>query len=231
MENAIRENLARIQEQIAKAAAATGRAAHEIRLIGVTKYVSAEAARILFEAGCPDLGESRPQELWSKARALRDLPVRWHQIGHLQRNKVTRTLPLVEWIHSGDSLRLLQAIDAEAAELQLRPRVLLEVNVTGEAAKHGFLPEELRRELPTIAELRHLEIQGLMAMASLAGGRTQARRDFAAVRALRELLQNDCPPNIRLSELSIGMSGDFEEAIIEGSTMVRVGSALWEGLP
>ncbi len=230
MENTIGGNLARVQEQIAEAASKSGRNADEIRLVGVTKYVAAEAARVLFDAGCADLGESRPQELWSKAEALSDLDVQWHMIGHLQRNKVRRTLPLVEWIHSGDSVRLLAAIDQEAAAAGLRPKVLLEVNISGDPAKHGFSPDELRRELPNIAALRHVQIMGLMAMASGEGGVDQARRDFAAVREYIELLRAEAPPNVELRELSIGMSGDFEAAIAEGSTMIRVGSALWEGL-
>lgn len=228
METNIRDNLSRVRDAVQQAADAAGRKPDEIRLVGVTKYVSAEAARVLFDAGCADLGESRPQELWSKAEALGDLDVQWHMIGHLQRNKVRRTLPLVEWIHSGDSLRLLAAIDQEAAAAGLRPKVLLEVNISGDAAKHGFSPDELRRELANLAALGHVQIMGLMAMASGEGGVQQARRDFAAVRQYLELLRAEAPPNVEFRELSIGMSGDFEAAIAEGSTMVRVGSALWE---
>lgn len=230
LEQIVRDNLARIREQIAAAAAKAGRSPDDIRLIGVTKYVDAVAARALFDAGCHDLAESRPQELWAKAEALADVSVRWHQIGHLQRNKVKRTLPCVSMFHSGDSVRLVNAIDREAGAQQLRPQLLLEVNISGESAKHGFTPEELRRELPNLSQLAHVELVGMMAMASREGGRDQARRDFAAARKLFESMRTEAPKGVDLRELSLGMSGDFEEAVADGSTMVRIGSALWEGL-
>ena len=226
----LRENLARVREQIAAAAARSGRSPAAITLIGVTKYVSVETARYLVEAGLVDLGESRPQELWSKAESLADLPVRWHLIGHLQRNKIRRTLPLVNLFHSVDSTRLLQALSSEAGLLNQAVRVLLEVNVSGDAAKHGFRPDELEPLLPQIAALPNVAVHGLMTMAALEGGPDRARRDFAALRELRQRLDSCCPPGVTLRELSMGMSGDFEVAIEEGATMVRVGSALFEGI-
>src|SRR6187551_1493188 len=123
----LRENLIRIREQIAAAAARSGRSPDAVTLIGVTKYVSGEVARALVEAGVVDLGESRPQALWSKAESLAGLPIRWHLIGHLQRNKIRRTLPFVACIHSVDSLRLMQAIDQEAGTVGRKIDVLLEV--------------------------------------------------------------------------------------------------------
>jgi PLP dependent protein len=226
----IRENLARIRDQIAAAAARSGRRADEVTLVGVTKYVDVSVARALVEAGLGDVGESRPQELWTKAEALSDLPIRWHLIGHLQRNKVRRTLPLVACIHSADSLRLLQEISREAAALGRQVDVLLEVNISGEAAKHGFEAERMERLLPEIAALPSIAVRGLMTMAALEGGPERARRDFAALRELRDRLRSNCPPGISLHELSMGMSGDFEIAIEEGATIVRVGSALFEGI-
>ena len=223
-------NLARIREQIAAAAARSGRRPDEIKLIGVTKYVSAQVARALVEAGLLDLGESRPQELWAKSESLMDLPIRWHLIGHLQRNKIRRTLPLAACVHSVDSLRLLLAIDQEAGFVGRTNDVLLEVNVSGDAAKHGFQPGEMEPLLPQVAALPHVSVRGLMAMAALEGGPDRARRDFAALRELRNRLTPQCPPSVSLGELSMGMSGDFDIAIEEGATMVRVGSALFEGL-
>ena len=223
-------NLARVRQQIAEAAVRAGRKPDEVRLVGVTKYVDVEMTRALFEAGLADLAESRPQELWNKGELLKELPIRWHAIGNLQRNKVERTLPLISLLHSGDSLRLLEAASAAAVKQGRVVQTLLEVNISGDEAKHGFAPHELASALPAIASLPDVKVRGLMAMASLEGGNEQARRDFAALRKLRDSLLADCPPQLELRELSMGMSGDFIEAIEEGATIVRVGSALFEGI-
>ena len=223
----IAENVARVRGRIADAAARSGRPASDITLVAVTKYVSAEMVRPLIAAGCIELGESRPQQLWEKAAALADLPVRWHLIGHLQRNKVRRTLPLVAMIHTVDSPRLLAAVEEECS----RPLpVLLEVNVSGEAAKQGLAPESIEPVLAAAAGCRKAAIRGLMCMAGLEGGQEKARWDFAALRELRDRLRPCCPPGVTLDQLSMGMSGDYEIAIEEGATLVRVGSALFEGL-
>ena len=205
----IRDNLAIVRERIAAAAGRARRTIDEITLVGVTKYVEPPLARMLCEAGLTTLGESRPQELWRKGEALADLPIEWHLIGHLQRNKVKRTLPLVTLFHSVDSLRLLAEISREAALLNREARVLLEVNVSGDADKHGLAPDEVEPLLPQAALLAHVRIEGLMTMAALEGGQDRARRDFAALRALRDRLQPHCPPVITLRHLSMGMSGDF----------------------
>jgi pyridoxal phosphate enzyme (YggS family) len=226
----IRQNLGRVREQMAAAVKRAGREPGEVKLVGVTKYVEPAVARLLVEAGLNDLAESRPQELWTKAAVLSDLKVTWHMIGHLQRNKVRRTLPLVACIHSADSLRLLAEISHEAVAQNLAANVLLEVNVSGDAAKHGLAPDELGPLLPKIAELPRLKVLGLMTMAALEGGPDEARRNFAALRELRDTLVANCPSNVSLKELSMGMSSDFEIAIEEGATIVRVGSALFEGI-
>ncbi len=225
----IAENLACLREQIAAGAARSGRRADEITLVGVTKYVSADVARLLAAAGCRDLGESRPQELWHKAELMSDLPVRWHLIGHLQRNKVRRTLPLIGLLHSLDSRRLLKAIHAESQTSGLQPiAALLEVNVSGEASKGGLRPDEVAPLLAELPACPHVAVKGLMCMAALEGGPDAARRDFAALRELRDRLRPNCPPGVSLDELSMGMSGDFIQAIEEGATIVRIGSALFE---
>ena len=226
----LHENVERVRERIARSAERCGRASQEITLVGVTKYVPAQVARALVAEGLSDLGESRPQELWRKAEALADLPVRWHLVGHLQTNKVRRTLPLVQWIHSVDSQRLLAAIDAEARGLARPMAVLLEVNLSGESAKHGWPPEAMDEALQFAAGCRHVQVRGLMTMAPLQGGLAAARRAFAGLRELRDRLQPRCPPSIVLAELSMGMSHDLEVAIEEGATLVRVGSALFEGI-
>lgn len=223
----IAENVARVRERIAVAATAAGRDPASVRLVAVSKYVDVTAAAELLAAGCIDLGESRPQELWDKAAAPELTGVHWHLIGRLQRNKVRRTLPLVSMIHSIDSERLLTAIDEQAAELGLTPRVLLEVNCSGETAKQGFTADDVRRLLPALGELKRVSVGGLMTMASLEGDESTARVAFGALRNLRDKLTGDCPPNVTLDELSMGMSGDFEAGIAEGATIVRIGSLLF----
>lgn len=230
----IGDNLRRVQERIAAAAAVTGRPLEEITLVGVTKYVGPQQAKELVEAGCRQLGESRPQELWRKAEMLSSTsatPVEWHLIGHLQRNKIRRTLPFVSLIHSVDSERLLAAIDEERANSGAAGtpvNVLLEVNTSGESAKHGLTPDEVEPLLASAPQYPHVAIRGLMTMAALEGGDTVAGRNFASLRELRDRLKPLTPSGVELNELSMGMSGDFDIAIREGATIVRIGTSLWE---
>lgn len=226
----IRENLAGILGRIAEAARRSGRLPEEVRLVAVSKYVGPEEIRLLVEAGCHVLGENRPQALWAKAAQLADLPIQWHLVGHLQRNKVARTLPLVHMIQSVDSLRLIEALQQQAAKLGRAIPVLLEVNISGEASKTGLPPQELEPLLGQLPQFANVQVQGLMTLAGLEGGPKRARRDFAALRQLRDQLRPHCPPGIRLDELSMGMSADFEAAIEEGATIVRIGAALFEGV-
>ena len=235
----IAENLHRVRERIARAAESAGRTADDITLVGVTKYVGPRKAAELTTAGCIDLGESRPQELWKKVGEVASATgspastptIRWHLIGHLQRNKVARTLPLVSLIHSIDSERLLAAInDARAATGDNQPptNVLLEVNTSGELAKQGLSPDAVEPLLDAAPRYPHVEIRGLMTMAALEGGPTVAAQNFALLRELRDRLKPNAPSCVTLEDLSMGMSGDFEAAIREGATIVRIGSALWE---
>ncbi len=231
LETRIADNLSAVRSRIAVAAARSGRRADDVRLVAVTKYAGEREIEALLAAGCRDLGESRPQQLWQRAIALHDQDVRWHLVGHLQRNKVERTIPLVALVHSGDSRRVLEAIDAAARSgAKQRVPVLLEVNITGDPHKHGFSPDELEPDMAALAALEGIEIRGLMAMAGRADDLPAARADFARLRQLRDRLQTVCPRGVRLDELSMGMSGDYEVAIEEGATIVRIGSALFEGL-
>jgi len=224
------ENIARVRAEIAEAAVKSGRRTDAVRLVAATKYVDAAVTRQVAAAGVLDLGESRPQEIWSKAPELSDTGARWHLIGHLQRNKVRRTLPLIVLIHSVDSLRLLEELQAEAARTSHLTQVLLEVNISGDETKTGFAPGEMEAALQTAAGMKNLVVTGLMSMAGLDTDATTSQKQFAAVRELRDRLQQNAPPNINLSELSMGMSNDFREAIAEGATMVRIGSSLFEGV-
>jgi pyridoxal phosphate enzyme (YggS family) len=226
----IADNLARVRERIAAAAVAAGRDPASVKLVAVSKYVDAATAALLVAAGCKALGESRPQQLWEKAAAPELAGVEWHLVGRLQRNKVRRTLPLVELIHSIDSERLLTEISEQARTLSLTPRVLLEVKTSGEADKQGFSADDIRRLLPTLDRFTHVRVDGLMTMAALEGGEAVAHKNFASLRQLRDELARSAPAQVRLSELSMGMSGDFEAAIAEGATIVRIGSLLFEGV-
>ena len=226
----IADNLAQVRGRIAAAAQRSGRAAEAITLVAVTKSAPAPWAAALVVEGCVCLGEGRPQELWSKSAELANPAIRWHLIGHLQRNKIRRTLPLLVCVQSADSERLLKALDEEAAMLTRRLDVLLEVNISADSTKTGLAPQLLEPLLARAATLRHLSVRGLMGMASLSGGAATARREFARLRELRDRLVDHCPPEVALGELSMGMRGDFEIAIAEGATIVRVGSALFEGL-
>jgi pyridoxal phosphate enzyme (YggS family) len=201
-----------------------------VTLVAVTKTIEAEIAALLPELGVTHLGESRPQELWRKAAALPSV-IEWHLVGHLQRNKIDKTLPLVRWIHSVDSLRLLTALDSEAAKQQQPVSVLLEVNASGEQAKHGFAVDELVEVLPHLARLQQLHVRGLMTMAALDPDAERSRPVFRLVRELAERLRQRMPAPHRLEHLSMGMTNDFEVAIEEGATFVRLGSALFEDLP
>ena len=228
-----RENVSAVRGRIAAACLRAGRGEHEVRLIAVTKYVDAATTRLVAECGCLDLAESRPQQLWDKAALLADAapPVRWHLVGHLQRNKVRRTLPLVSLVHTLDSERLLIALEAEAAASCRPCNVLVEVNLSSDTARSGVAPAEVRRLALAASRSAHVRLRGLMGMASHPDSPSaDPRRDFAALRELRDGLAAEIPAPM-LSELSMGMSGDYEAAILEGSTMVRVGSALFEGLP
>ena len=179
--------------------------------------------------GCSTFAESRPQVLWEKAAALSDLQVDWHLIGHLQRNKAKRTLLLVSTIHSLDSMRILEQIQQDTVERPQPLRLLLEMNISGDREKTGMLVSE-GEELLDLWQLKshefpNLSIVGLMGMGSLDGGPDQARRDFAAIRSLRDDWAKRS--GMQLKELSMGMSQDFETAIEEGATMVRIGSILF----
>lgn len=225
----IAENLNAVQGRIEEAADRAGREASEVRLVAVTKYAQLDWVQELVNQGVRSLGESRPQQFAQRVDAF-DVPIDWHFIGHLQRNKVRLVLPHVALIHSVDSLRLLQRISDLSTELDLETRVLLEVNVSGEATKDGFSPEALQREWSQLIALPSVKICGLMTMAPAADDPETARPHFAALRTLRDRLASQSPAELSLSELSMGMSEDFDVAIEEGATLIRVGSALFDGL-
>lgn len=226
------ENLKRVRDRIGQAEAAAGRPPGSVTLIAVTKRTPAEFAAHLAGIGQLDLGENYPQELWTKAAHLTSMPgIRWHAIGHLQTNKLKKTLPLVTMIHAVDSLKLLAEIAAQMTAAKRLERVCLQVNMSGEASKHGWSAETIRADADRIREIvtqSGIPVTGLMTMAALGTDAETARPAFAALRELRDRLNRES--GLKLTDLSMGMSGDFEAAIAEGATHVRVGSLLFEGM-
>lgn len=218
---ALAERLVGLRERIAAACAAAGRAATEVELLAVSKTFPAEAVAEARAAGQRLFGESRQQEAAPKIAALPD-DIEWHFIGALQRNKARKVLADFACIHSVDSLRLAEYLDRVAGEEGKRPGVYLEVNVAGEDSKGGFAPAELLAAAEQLRGFTHLDLRGLM---SIPPEGDDSRRWFAATRELRDRLQASA--GLALPGLSMGMSGDFEEAIAEGATIVRVGSALF----
>lgn len=254
---ALERRLRRIEERLEAACRRAGRTRADVTLVAVTKTVASAVAALLPELGVVDLGESRPQELWHKAATLPGT-VRWHLIGHLQRNKIARTLPLVRFIHSVDSVRLIRALEEEAGRLAGKlpadssrhtpcavweeeadrltgklpgpVSIFLEVNVSGEQTKGGFTPEELSGLAPQLAELAHVHVKGLMTLAAFEEAPERCRPTFTGLRQLRDRLRDEFKPPHSLEHLSMGMSNDFEVAVEEGATLVRIGTALFEGL-
>lgn len=215
-------------EEVRDAAISARRDPAEVRVVGVSKYVDATTTSALIQAGCNDLGEARPQQLAEKAAALEShQSLRWHLIGSLQRNKVRRTLEIASVIHSIDTFKLLRFVDTVAGELKVHPDVLLEVNISGDESKHGFTPNELLQAATVIGSIQNVRIVGLMGMAGLESDLSEAQSQFATLRRLRDQLSQ--ASGLSLAELSMGMSGDFKQAIAEGATMVRIGSRLFEG--
>ncbi|MEJ7591943.1 MAG: YggS family pyridoxal phosphate-dependent enzyme [Planctomycetaceae bacterium] len=227
----LKQNLDAIHDGVRSACDRAGRDSGDVRLIAVTKYAEwpwVEALSSLHQT----FGENRPQQLAERQALLPQ--VEWHLIGQLQRNKVKLALQHASMIHSIDSLRLLERVAQVAAELQVRPRVLLEVNISQETTKSGFTPEELRDDWSKLVVFSEaVQIDGFMTMAPESDDPENARPTFRSLRTLRdELQQTDASRNegLTLCELSMGMSGDFVTAIEEGATMVRIGSRIFIGL-
>ncbi len=220
----ITENLERVRLQIAQTAAKVGRAVDEIELVAISKTHDAVKVREAIEAEQRLFGESRVQEARVK---IPELPsnLRWHFVGHLQKNKIRHALPLFELIHSVDSLALARDINRIAEEDGLHPRILLEVNVAGEGSKFGFTPEKLREDLENLLALPRLSILGLMTIPPIAEEAEASRKYFVQLRELRDRLQTEF--HVDLAQLSMGMTQDFAIAVEEGATLVRVGTAIF----
>jgi PLP dependent protein len=220
----IAENLERVRSQIADAAKSSGRSLNDIELVAISKTHEAEKVPAALDAGQQTFGESRVQEARTKIPLLPSA-ARWHFVGRLQKNKIRHALPLFELFHSVDSLDLAREMNRIADEEGLHPRVLLEVNVAGEGSKIGFAPDRLRAEMEALLDLPRLTIEGLMTVPPLAPEAEASRKHFSALRDLRDHFAAQF--QVRLPQLSMGMSGDFPVAIEEGATLVRVGTAIF----
>jgi PLP dependent protein len=227
--NQLENNLQTIRERMAAACLRAARPPEDVTVVAVTKYAEFDWVQELVNLGVSDLGEARPQQLVQRARQLPET-IRWHLIGHLQRNKAEDILPIASLIHSVDSVRLFDHLAKLGNSLPIPPKILLEVNVSGEASKDGFQPEVLLEAWPRICACESVDVAGLMTMAPLADSTEVARPVFRRLRELRDHLRTEAKGQRALDELSMGMSGDFEAGIEEGATIIRIGSALFDGL-
>jgi hypothetical protein len=216
-----------IRERIAAAARSAGRDPSSVRLIAVSKTFPVAAIREAWAAGQHDFGENRVQEALRKIDEASDLPARWHLVGHLQTNKARRAVEAFSTIQSVDSIELLEKLDRMAADAGARPELLIQVDLAREATKFGAQPDEARRLLDEAARCGAVRTVGLMTLPPLPDTPEDARPWFRQLRELRDRWMADGVPAAMLRELSMGMSGDFEVAVQEGATMVRVGTAIF----
>jgi len=220
-----KENLLKIQEQIARAAEKAGRHPDEIKLVAVSKIFGVDDIREVYNLGQRDFAESRPQELRDKVGELAQ-DINWHFIGPLQTNKIKYVIPSSLLIHAVDSFKLARAIAEHGKKKNVIPRILLEINSSGEEAKQGFSLDKAVEACLEIDSIENLSVNGLMTMAPYSDDINWIRKSFRAVKKIQEEIQKQLG-NDRFSVLSMGMSSDFEYAIEEGSTIVRIGTAIF----
>jgi len=221
----LQHNIAQVQERIAQAAARAGRNPEEIHLVAVTKMMPEETIRLGYELGLRDFGENRLEEALPKVEHLPE-DILWHCIGHVQRRKARTAVQICHLLHSVDSARLARRLQRFCEEMDRHLPILLEVNVSGEEAKFGFSPDQVFEAVPPIVACRRLHIQGLMTMAPIVTDPEEARPYFRALRELRDRLVARFPDQ-DWHHLSMGMTGDFEVAVEEGATLVRIGQAIF----
>jgi pyridoxal phosphate enzyme (YggS family) len=226
-----KENVAHVQERIAAACRRSGRRPEDVRLIAISKIVPPERIREAYEAGLRDFGENRVQEAKAKRPALSDLTVTWHLVGHLQTNKARAARELFHWFHALDSFRLAERLENSVICSGEKLPVLLEVNLGGEESKSGVREEEIRPLAEQVSQLATLELRGLMVLPPFFDDPEQARPFFRRLGELAKAIEAANLPNVSMQELSMGMSHDFEVAIEEGATMVRVGTAIFGPRP
>jgi pyridoxal phosphate enzyme (YggS family) len=223
----IADRLAGVRARIDAAARSAGRDPASIRLVAVSKTFPIDAVRAAYAAGQRDFGENRVQEALQKIDQSTDLTIRWHLLGHLQTNKARKAAPAFATIQSVDSVELLEKLDRAAAETGVAPELLIQVDLAGEATKFGVPPSEVPRLLDAAAACRAARVAGLMTLPPAPETPEDARPWFRRLRDLRDGWQASGVPADMLRELSMGMSGDFEVAVQEGATLVRVGTAIF----
>ncbi|MBP5493431.1 MAG: YggS family pyridoxal phosphate-dependent enzyme [Clostridiales bacterium] len=225
----MQENILKVKEQIKDAARAAGRDASEITLIGVSKFFPAEYAKQAFELGLTDLGENRPEEMHEKKAVLDEQGIcpNWHLIGTIQSRKVRLIVGEPYLIHSVDSVSLAKEISKRSSAKEITSDILLEVNVSGEESKHGFSKEELKASMEDLLALPNISLHGIMTMAPIQQQSGQAAKVFEDARALFDEMKHYGVDMNCWKEMSMGMSGDYKEAIACGSTFVRIGTAIF----
>ncbi|MCI8637966.1 MAG: YggS family pyridoxal phosphate-dependent enzyme [Coprococcus sp.] len=222
----LRNRLESIEARINDACRRAGRKREEVTLIAVSKTKPAEMVEEVYGAGIRCFGENKVQELSEKYEKL-PKDIHWHMIGHLQRNKVKSVVGIAELIHSVDSLRLADAIDKEAQKKGIRAKILIEVNMAREDSKFGIMPEEALDFVKEAAKLTNIQVQGLMTIAPFVADPEENRKYFSALRKLSVDISKEKVNNVCMGVLSMGMTNDFEVAIEEGATMVRIGTAIF----
>ena len=215
-----------MRERIRQAAESCGRDANSVRLVAVSKTIPAETVKQAIEAGVTILGENYVQEAREKFNALAQYPVGWHFIGHLQSNKAKYAVRLFDLIHSVDSLKLACELDKQAKKVDKIQQILVQVNISAEDTKSGISTDEAAGLISEISQLKNLTIKGLMTMPPYFYQPEKVKPFFAALRELRDRIKQGLP-DVTLEELSMGMTGDFEVAIEEGATLVRIGTAIF----
>jgi len=223
----IKENITRVRERIAAACRRSGRAPDNVKLLAISKTFLPESIRAAYEAGLRDFGENRVQEAKAKRPELSDLSITWHLVGHLQTNKAKVARELFHWVHSVDSFRLAQKLDQATAPGGGRLPVLLEVNLGGEESKAGVGEAEIIQLAEQISQLATLEVRGLMVIPPFLEDPQEVRPYFRRLRELAQMINSRNIANVSMHELSMGMSHDFEVAIEEGATIIRVGTAIF----
>ena len=223
----ITDRLKKIEERIKLAAEACGRRPEEIRLVAVSKTMPKEKLVEAVEAGVETLGENYVQEAREKFNDLYTMPVSWHFIGHLQRNKAKYVVKIFDLIHSVDSLKLAREINKQAQKINKIQDILIQVNISEESTKSGARAEQTLEIIREISRLENVAIKGLMTMPPFFNAPERVRPFFKALRELRDRIKKKNMPNVSMDELSMGMTGDFDVAIQEGATLVRIGTAIF----
>jgi hypothetical protein len=223
----LKSRLEKIKERIEKTADACQRPVTSICLVAASKTMSAAAVKEALEAGVTDLGENYIQEAKDKINELAAYPATWHFIGHLQSNKAKYAVRLFDLIHSVDSLKLARELDKYAKKNDKIQQILIQVNVAKEESKSGIYIEDTAQLLRDVSQLENLSVKGLMTMPPYFNAPEKVRPFFAALRKLGDQIKQEAIPNISMEELSMGMTGDFEAAIQEGATIVRIGTAIF----